>query len=93
MMVHTVLHENIKTGLWFKWAASATKLENIMINPYKEKCTQEKFYDKIPDYENYLRSFGEMEVVCSITTILKKVEDKMNTCMLLGYDQNHIGGT
>ena len=50
MMVHEGLHENIKTGIWPECAATTTKLENIKVNPHKEKCAHEKFYGKIPDY-------------------------------------------
>ena len=49
MMVHELLHENLKTNIWPKCAAIATKLKNIMVNPYGEKCAHEKFYGKIPD--------------------------------------------
>ena len=50
LMMHTELHKNLKTGIWPECAATATKLKNIMVNPYKEKCAHEKFYGKIPDY-------------------------------------------
>ena len=39
MMVHTGLHENLKNGLWIKCVATATKLENIMVNPHTKMCT------------------------------------------------------
>ena len=32
MMSHSVIHENPNTFLWPKCAATATKLENIMVN-------------------------------------------------------------
>ena len=38
MMPHLGLNENLKTGIWTKCVATATKLENIMINQHKEKC-------------------------------------------------------
>ena len=43
-MAHTGLHENLKTGLWPKCAATSSKLENIMVNTHKEKCAHKKFY-------------------------------------------------
>ena len=49
MMANTGLHENLKAGLWTEFAATATKLENIMVNPNEEKCSSKKFYGKIPD--------------------------------------------
>ena len=39
LMEHAGLHKNPKTGLWTECATTATKLENIMVNPHKEKCT------------------------------------------------------
>ena len=45
-MVHTVLHENLKTGLWPKCAATSTKLENIMVKPHEENFSHEKFNGK-----------------------------------------------
>ena len=69
MMQHTVKHENLKTVIWPKLAAIATKLENILVNPNKEKCAHEKLYGKIPYYAKYLSTFGEMVVVQSIATM------------------------
>ena len=34
MITHAGLHENIKTGIWPKCAATVTKLENIMVNTH-----------------------------------------------------------
>ena len=35
MMEQSGLHENIKTGIWTKCAATSTKLENVMVNQHK----------------------------------------------------------
>ena len=34
-----------------------------------------------------------MGVVCSIVNVKAKLEDQGMMCMLLGYSQNHMGGT
>ena len=52
IMVHAGLHENLKTGLWQECVATATKLENIMVNPHEEKCVHEKFYGKYQATQN-----------------------------------------
>ena len=44
MMAHAGLHENLKTGLWPECAATATKIENMMVNPHEEQFTHEKLY-------------------------------------------------
>ena len=69
MVEYAVIHENLKTGLCPKCAATATKLENIMINPHKERFTHEKFYVKTSDYAKYLSTFVEMGVIHSIATV------------------------
>ena len=89
MMVRASLHQNLKNGLCLKWAATTTKLENIMVNPHREKCAHDKLYRKIPDYTKYLRTFGEMIVVRSIATVKVKLEDRLKTCIFLGYSQNN----
>ena len=53
IMVHMGIHENLKTRIWPKCAAMATKPENIMVNPNKEKCAYEKFCSNMPDYKKY----------------------------------------
>ena len=58
MMAHEGLNKNLKTGLWSKYATTATKLENIIVKPHGEKCAHDKFYGKMPDYERYLRTLG-----------------------------------
>ena len=52
-MTHVGLHENLRTGLWLKCAETATKLENIMVNPHEEECAYKKFCRKIPDYQKH----------------------------------------
>ena len=78
MMAQAGKYENLKTGLWPKCAATATKLENIMVNPHEEKCAHEKFYGKIPYYAKYSRTLGEMGVVRNIATIKEncKIEER-----------------
>ena len=46
MMAHTGIPENLKTGPHTECAATATELENIMVNSHKEKCAPKKFYKK-----------------------------------------------
>ena len=93
MMAHAEINEKLNNGLWIKCAATATKLENIMVNPHKEKRAYEKLYGEITDYAKYLRTFGEVGVVHSIATIEKKLEDQGMACIFLYYAQNHNDGT
>ena len=36
MMAHAELYEKLKIGLWTKYVATVTKLENIMVNLHEE---------------------------------------------------------
>ena len=69
MITYAGLHKNLKTDLWTKYSATATKLEKIMVNPQEAKWAHENFYEKILDYTKYLRTLGEMGVVRSIATV------------------------
>ena len=73
MIVYTGIHGNLNTGLWPEFTANATKLENIMVNPHKEKYGHKKFYRKMPDYAKNLRNFGAMVVVPIIATVKAKL--------------------
>ena len=48
MMEDAGLHETLNTIICIECVATATKIENIIVNPYEEKCVHEKFYGKIP---------------------------------------------
>ena len=48
VMAHMRLHENPNISIWTKCALTATKPENIMVNPHEEKCAYKKFYGKTP---------------------------------------------
>ena len=93
MMTQVGLHENLRTGIWPDCAATATKLENIMVNPHKNKCSHENFYGKILDYTIYLRTLVEMLVVRSIAMLKAKLEYLVKTGMFLCYAQNNTGST
>ena len=91
-MVHVGIHENLKTGLWPVCAATETKLENIMVNPHKEKYAYDKIYGQMTYYEKHLSNFGEVGVVLSIISVKANLYNQGMICMLLGYRQDHMGG-
>ena len=93
MMAHTGIHENLKTVLWPEFVSTAAKLENIMVNPHKEKYAQKKLYGKMIDYTKHLSNLGEMGVVWIIATVKSKLDYQVMTSIFLGYAQNHTGGT
>ena len=93
MMTHEGHHENFKAGLWSECTETATKIENVMINPHEQKYAHEKFHQKMADYAKYLRTFGEIRVVRIIATVKEKPEDREKTCMFLSFVKNYSGGT
>ena len=64
-----------------------------MVNPHEEKCGHEKFYVRMPDYAIHLINLGERGVVHSIVIVTANIEDRVMTCILLGYAQNNTSGT
>ena len=52
MKSHMGLDERFKTGICPEYEAFVTKLENIIMKMYKDKCDCEKFYRSMPDYRN-----------------------------------------
>ena len=74
MIAHTGIHENLNTSIWTDCVATATKFENSMVNPHKEKCSHEKFFGKIKDYAKYLLDSVEMGVLRTIATVKSTLE-------------------
>ena len=66
MMAHTGLQKNLMTGLWLECGTTTTKIENMMVNPHKEKCAY---------YRKNFRNFVEIGVVRIISTVKDKLED------------------
>ena len=64
-----------------------------MVNLNEDKCAHGKFYGNMPDYAKHLRTFVEMGVVHSITTVKAKLEYRGMTCIFLHYGQKYTSGT
>ena len=92
MMISAKFSAEMKQQLWMEAAATATKLDNIL-NEKGEPSPHKKFFNDDPEYEKYLRTFGELGVVTSNPggTIKSKLEDRGITSMFLGYAANHAG--
>ena len=52
MMAHTRLNENSNTGQWPKCVSTATKLENIMVNPHEENAHMKSSTEKFQTVQN-----------------------------------------
>ena len=42
IIAHTVLHENLKTGIWIKCAENTTNFVNIVVKPHRGNGAYEK---------------------------------------------------
>ena len=62
MMTHVGMHENLNTGMWHEYVATANKLGIVMTNS-NEQNVYEKLYGRMPEYIKYLRTFGKMGLV------------------------------
>ena len=65
MMICAKLDAQTKQQLWMEAASTATKLDNILCERNK-KTPYFLFHNENPEYEKYLRTFGEYGVVLSI---------------------------
>jgi hypothetical protein len=79
--------------IWTEAAATATKLENILVDKKEDKSPFEQVYGKLPGYANHLRTFGEIGVVAlkAGNQIKAKLDDRGTICMFDRYAQNHAG--
>ena len=92
MMIGAGFEEERRHELWTEAASTATKLDNILSNDGKT-TPYNLFYGKNPEYEKYLRTFGEIGIVAVKPghTIKNKLGNRGITCMFLGYAKDHAG--
>jgi hypothetical protein len=77
--------------LWAQCAATATKLNNLLVQTSEKKNSYELFYGKVNPIEKHLKIFGEIGIVTKHNTskINSKLSDRAVTCMFLGYAKDH----
>jgi hypothetical protein len=77
--------------LWVECAATATKLDNLLVTSSKETSPYEKFYGEPSPLSNHLRKFGEIGVVTKHNNnkIKSKLADRGVNCVFLGYARDH----
>ena len=93
MMNYAGIVPEKRDKIWTEVAATATKLENILVDKKDEKSAYEKVYGKLPDYAKHLRTFGEVGIVPLKTgeQIKAKLNDRGMVCIFLGYAKKHAG--
>ncbi len=87
------VEENIdlRRGLWAEAVGTATKIENVVASPNKAKPVHNAFYEKEATYVRHLRIFGECGVVHDAKTIKNKLDNCGETCIFVGYADDHVG--
>ena len=78
--------------MWAECAATATMVENLLVNKETEKSPFEIFSKKRPKYGNNLRTFGEIGVVRNYAKKIKaKLDNRGKVCAMVGYANDHSG--
>ena len=91
MFANAGLKKIKRETLWAECAATATKLDNILVKPGNIKSPYDFFYEKANEIEKHLKTFGEMGIVTrSNTTKFKsKIADCGISCVFMGYAKDH----
>jgi len=93
MMNYAGITPEKREKIWTEAAATATKLENIIVDKKEDKCPHYQIYGQMPDYSKYLRTFGEVRIVPLKTgnQMKAKLDDRGTACIFVGYAQKHVG--
>ena len=88
---HAGFEKEKREKLWPECAATATKLDNILVNNSNEKSAYEKFYGIKSPIEQHLRIFGEVGIVTKHNNkrIRSKLENWGIPCVFMGYAKDH----
>jgi len=78
-------------GLWTEAVAVATKIENAVVTTNKPMPAYNNFYGREAPYVWHLHTFGEYGVVHDAKKIHSKLENCGETCIFVGYADDHAG--
>ena len=85
MMNGARITKTMRQNLWAECAATATKVENMLVYKRNGTSSYQKFWKKEAPYARHLRTFGEMAVIKVATKIKGKLENRGRTVMFVGY--------
>ena len=93
MLIQAGIDSKGKGEFWCEVISTATNLENIMVRPDRTKPPYTLFYNKDTKFMKHLRTFGEMAVVAirEGKKMRSKLDNRGNTCMFVGYADDHSG--
>ena len=84
------LIDPLKSIIWAECSSTVMFLHNITIKSGRNKCPYEIFWCKRSPSIHKLRSFGEMGVVKTVySPIKRKLQDRGQTMMFVGYIPHH----
>jgi len=78
-------------GLWAEAVRTATKIENVVASTNKAEPAHNAFYNKEASYAHHLQTFGKCGIVHDAKTIKNKLDNHGETCIFVGYANNHMG--
>jgi hypothetical protein len=91
LMTNTEFEKIKRETLWAECAATATKLNNLLVRTSEKKNPFELFYGKENPIEKHLKIFGEIGIVTKSNTskIKSKLSDRGIPWIFLGYAKDH----
>ena len=91
MLIQAGIDSKGKGEFWCEVISTATKLDNIMVRPERTKPPHTLFYGKDAKYIRCMRTFGEMAVITihEVNKMRSKLDDRGQTCMFVGYADDH----
>jgi Reverse transcriptase (RNA-dependent DNA polymerase) len=91
LFAHAGLERSKQNYLWPECAATATKLDKLLVIRSKDKSPYEKFFGETNLIQNHLKVFGEIGIVTKHNN--KHITNKLNNrgvpCMFMGYAKDH----
>ena len=92
IFIHVGLEIEEAQKYWCECANALIKIENMLIKTNENECTSEKLEGKMPNYSNFLRTFGEIAIVNNSGLKIKgKLRDRGIQAMFVEYADNHAG--
>jgi hypothetical protein len=83
------LKDRMRHGVWAECANTVTFLSNITALKSKDVCPYQLLFGSKPKLPESLRSFGEVGVVTTKSTIQGKLWNRGTVCMFVGYSVDH----
>ena len=92
MMNSGNLKDKNRGRLWAEGVRTATMID-VVLSKDGEECPYKQFFSKEPTYIARPRIFGEVGTLKKNKDIFAKLENKGQTCLFVGYSEQHAADT